>query len=340
MINSGFWNKKRVFITGHTGFKGSWLCLLLDLLGAKVTGYALAPPTKPSLFELCKIKQLFTSIHGVVRDLPFLTKALKKAQPEIVLHLAAQPIVRHSYRVPVETFAINVMGTVNLLEAVSQCQSVKSTVIVTTDKVYENTGKKAGYNEQEPLGGYDPYSSSKAAAELVASAYQRSYGLKIPTARAGNVIGGGDFATDRLVPDFIRSIINKKPIRIRHPKAVRPWQHVLEPLVGYLLLAKKTATGAWNFGPTKRDVKTVEWVVKSLGKKWGVPVSSLGSTSALHEAHHLALDSRKAMTKLDWQPKYKLEDSLNKIVAWSKAYLAGENMREVTIKQIQEYLHD
>jgi len=335
-----FWANKRVFVTGHTGFKGSWLCLLLHLLGAKVTGYALAPPTKPSLFELCKIKQLITSIHGNVRDLPFLTKALKKAKPEIVLHLAAQPIVRHSYKVPVETFEVNVMGTVNLLEAVRGCQSVKSTVIVTTDKVYENTGKKAGYKESEPLGGYDPYSSSKAAAELVANAYQKSYGLNIATARAGNVIGGGDFATDRLVPDFVRSLISKKSIKVRNPKAVRPWQHVLEPLVGYLLLAEKMATGAWNFGPTKKDVKTVEWVVKSLGKKWGFPVSSAESTSALHEAHHLALDSRKAMAKLGWQPKLRLEQALDKIVDWTNKYLVGANMREVTIKQIQEYLHD
>jgi len=347
VIKPRFWRGKRVFVTGHTGFKGSWLCLLLHLLGSKVTGYALAAPTTPNLFELGRIKELISSFHGDVRDLTNLTKIIKKAKSEIVMHLAAQPIVRHSYEVPVETFETNVMGTVNLLEAARACPSVKSIVVITTDKVYENNRVKGqgsrvkGFKENDPLGGYDPYSSSKAAAELVANSYQCSYGLKIATARAGNVIGGGDFASDRLVPDFVRSIITKKSIKLRHPQAVRPWQHVLEPLCGYLLLAQEGATGAWNFGPSKKDVATVGSLVKKLCMVWDRRASfKIDPAKHLHEAHYLALDSKKAQTKLGWQPKWNLDKSLNKIIAWTQAYLAGQEMREVTLAQIQEYLND
>ncbi len=337
-----FWKNKKVFITGHTGFKGSWLCLWLNLLGAKATGYALQPPTDPSLFKLCKIDEIVNSIIADIRDFKSLKKSMHAAKPEIVIHMAAQPIVRESYKVPVETFATNVMGTVNLLEAVRECPSIKSVVVVTTDKVYKNpdTNTKA-FKEEDALGGHDPYSSSKAGAELVANAYHCSYfkdKISLATARAGNVIGGGDFAADRLVPDFVRAIINNNPIEVRNPKAVRPWQHVLDPLSGYMLLAQKGYEGAWNFGPDKKDVKTVEWLTKKLCDLWGKGAScQLDQNQHPHEAHYLELDSKKAREKLVWKPKWNIEQSLDKIVEWTKAYMAKEDMRRICMQQIEEY---
>jgi CDP-glucose 4,6-dehydratase len=341
-----FWKNKNVFITGHTGFKGAWLCLWLSLLGAKVTGYALKPPTHPSLFELCKVDGLVKSIIDDVRDLNALKKAMLAAKPEIVFHLAAQPIVRESYKVPVETFSTNVMGTVNILEAAKACPSVKAIVNVTTDKVYENVGKRQGYKEGEPLGGHDPYSTSKACSELVSQAYRRSYHLNVATARAGNVIGGGDWAEDRLVPDFVRAVLKGKKIHIRNPKAVRPWQHVLEPLSGYLALAEKlyqhkdgSYAGAWNFGPEDKDAKTVEWLIKRLCKLWrGEIVPVLDREKHLHEAHYLKLNNSKAKGDLMWQPKWNLETALNKVIDWTMAYQAKIDIREICFKQIREYM--
>jgi CDP-glucose 4,6-dehydratase len=343
-MEMNFWKGKRVFITGHTGFKGSWLCLWLYLLGAKVTGYALKPPSKPSLFELCKIDRLVRSKIADVRDARILKKAMLAARPEIVIHMAAQPIVRESYKVPVETFTVNVMGTVNVLEAARACKSVKAIVNVTTDKVYENVGKRAGYKELEALGGYDPYSASKSGSELVTLAYARSYGLNVATARAGNVIGGGDWAGDRLVPDFVRAVLKGKKVRIRNPKATRPWQHVLEPLSGYLTLAEKLYKhggkycGAWNFGPGDRDAKAVEWLIKRLCAEWGKSGAyTRDARRHPHEAHYLKLDSGKARKQLGWRPKWGLAEAISKVAQWTRVYQSRGDLRRVCFKQIDEY---
>ncbi len=340
-----FWEAKRIFITGHTGFKGSWLCLWLHLLGAKVTGYALEPPTRPSLFKLCRIDRLVKSIIADVRDLKTLKREMLAAKPEIVIHMAAQPIVRESYKVPIDTFSTNVMGTVNVLEAARVCKSVKAVINVTTDKVYENRVTSNAYREGCPLGGYDPYSSSKACSELVALAYARSYGMKLATARAGNVIGGGDWATDRLVPDFVRAILKGKKIRVRNPKATRPWQHVLESLSGYLILAEKLYkhgakyAEAWNFGSNDSDAKPVEWIVKKLCADWGKGAGyAVDRGKHPHEAHYLKLDSTKARKRLGWNPKWNLVKAIDKVVKWTKAYQNREDLRKVCFQQIKEYM--
>ncbi|MDD5593277.1 MAG: CDP-glucose 4,6-dehydratase, partial [Candidatus Margulisbacteria bacterium] len=293
---SNFWRNKKVFITGHTGFKGSWLCLWFHSLGARITGYALEPPTDPNLYDLCAVGEVVDSVRADIRDRETLEQTLRRARPEIVIHLAALPIVRESYRVPAETFSTNVMGTVNVLEAARHCAGVKAIVNVTTDKVYENKVRGKRYVEGDSLGGHDPYSSSKVCSELIAQAYRRSYGQSVATARAGNVIGGGDWAADRLVPDFVRSILKGKKLVIRNPKAVRPWQHVLEPLAGYLLLAEKLYrsgaqyAGAWNFGPDKEGARSVEWVIKKLCRGWGEGSGyKIGTGKQLHEAAYLML---------------------------------------------------
>lgn len=340
-----FWKEKRVFLTGHTGFKGSWLSLWLTDLGVDVTGYALKPPTDPNLFELAGVKKLINSVYGDVRDLDKLKKSLFKAKPQIVIHLAAQPIVRESYKFPVETYATNVMGTVNLLEAVRHCPTVKAVVNVTTDKVYENkTGTKI-FKETNPLGGHDPYSNSKACSELVASAYRRSYLMNVATARAGNVIGGGDWAIDRLVPDFIRAILKREKIQIRNPKAIRPWQHVLEPLSGYLLLAEKLYekgekySGNWNFGPEQRDDDSVETLVKVLCQQWGGEAGYvIDKSQHSYEAAYLRLDSAKAKKQLGWQPRWHLKTAVAKIVDWTKAYQSQKDLRAICFTQIKEYV--
>jgi CDP-glucose 4,6-dehydratase len=345
---NNFWHNKKVFITGHTGFKGSWLCLWLHFLGAKVTGYALKPPTEPSLFKLCKIDKLVRSIIGDVRNLKLLKKAMLSAKPEIVIHMAAQPLVRGSYRNPVDTFDINVMGTVNALEAVRSCKSVKAVINVTTDKIYENKERTTGYKENEPLGGYDPYSSSKACSELVTSAYRNSFlknGVAVATARAGNVIGGGDWGVDRLVPDFIKAILKGNKIRIRNPKAIRPWQYVLDPLNGYLILAQKLYQNgqkyaeAWNFGPDDRDAKTVEWLVKRLCSKWGGNASyAIDNKKHPHETQTLKLDSSKAKARLKWKTKTHLENAIDKVIEWTKEYKEKKDLRRVCMDQIKEYM--
>ncbi|MFH1387610.1 MAG: CDP-glucose 4,6-dehydratase [bacterium] len=344
-----FWQDKRVFITGHTGFKGAWLSLWLNLLGAKVTGYALKPPTTPNLFEFCELEKKMESIIADIRDLDKLKREISKAKPEIVIHMAAQPIVRESYKVPVETFSINVMGTVNMLEAVRSCEGIKAVVNVTTDKVYEvsnvNRVTRNAYSEEDPLGGHDPYSSSKACSELVSQAYQRSYGMNIATARAGNVIGGGDWAADRLVPDFFRAVLAGKKMMIRNPNAVRPWQHVLEPLHGYLLLAEKLYCypskydTAWNFGPKKKDIKTVEWVINSLCKGWGQGASyEVDGSQHPHEADYLCLDNSKAKKSLGWRPKWDLETAMDKVIEWTKASQSEKYLKSVCLEQIKEYI--
>ncbi len=354
MLDSKFWKNRQVFITGHTGFKGSWLCLWLNSLGADVTGYALEPPTKPSLFNLCKIDGLVNSVIADVRDCNTLTKTMLSAKPQIVIHMAAQPLVRDSYKVPAETYEINVMGTVNLFEAVRKCKSVRAVVNVTTDKCYENRERHRGYKEDEPLGGFDPYSSSKACSELVTSSYRNSffnadqhktYKVAVASVRAGNVIGGGDWATDRLVPDCVRALLKGQKIVIRNPKAIRPWQHVLEPLNGYLLLAEKLYkegpryTGAWNFGPDDTDAKPVEWIVKRLCKKWGGNAAyTVDKGRHPHEAHYLKLDCSKAKNEIGWQPRWNLNKAIDSIIDWTVAYKKGEDVKEECLAQIEAYL--
>lgn len=348
-----FFSGKRVFVTGHTGFKGSWLSIWLHSLGACVTGYALEPPTDPSLFALARVGELVTSVIADVRDLERLKAEMALASPEIVIHMAAQPLVRDSYKIPVDTYAINVMGTVHLLEAVRACPSVRAVVNVTTDKVYENREWAWGYRENEPFGGYDPYSNSKGCSELVTVAYRSSYfnpadyarhGVALASARAGNVIGGGDWALDRLVPDILRAILADEPVHIRNPHAIRPWQHVLEPLSGYLMLAQKLYVGGvrfaegWNFGPSDDDARPVEWIVRRICDCWGKGARyEIDAGEHPHEAHYLKLDCSKAKAELGWQPRWSLDRSLDSIIAWTHAYRRKGDLRDECMQQITEY---
>lgn len=349
-----FFQRKKVFLTGHTGFKGSWLSLWLQQLGAQVTGYALVPPTNPSLFEVARVEQGMTSIIGDIRDGTTLTNAMRQAAPDIVIHMAAQPLVRRSYVDPVETYSTNVMGTVHLLEAVRQTPSVRAVVNVTTDKCYENKEWAWGYRENEPMGGFDPYSSSKGCAELVTAAYRQSFfesstinhqpSTAVATARAGNVIGGGDWAADRLIPDILRAIQNGQSVNIRNPHATRPWQHVLEPLSGYLALAEKLYTDgaafaeAFNFGPAEEDAKPVQWIVEQLTQQWGDGANwKLDQAAHPHEAHYLKLDCSKAKIRLDWRPRWALAQALENISVWHKAHQRGDDMRELSSRQIAAF---
>lgn len=347
-VNRGFWLGKQVFVTGHTGFKGSWLALWLADMGADVHGYALAPPSEPNLFDVADVaSRLASNVMGDLRDERALQVAMRAAQPEIVLHLAAQSLVRYSYDEPVETYAVNVMGTVNLLEAVRNMPGVSAVVNVTTDKCYENREWVWPYREDEALGGYDPYSSSKACSELVTAAYRRSFltsaGVQLASARAGNVIGGGDWSADRLVPDFLRALDSGTQLVIRSPQAVRPWQHVLEPLSGYLALAERlTAEGerfaeAWNFGPDEADAKPVAWIVDLLCSR--VPGATWRQDAAPqpHEANTLRLDSSKAHARLGWRPRWDLSAALDATLAWHQAWQQGDAMADVTLRQIHQY---
>jgi len=348
MVNRDFWHNKRVFLTGHTGFKGGWLALWLQSMGAKVTGYALSPPTEPNFFTVAEVAQgLEQSIIADIRNAGTLHSAMQQAQPDIVLHLAAQPLVRYSYAHPVETYQTNVIGTVNVLEAVRATPSVKAVLNITTDKCYENREWLWGYRENEALGGFDPYSSSKACAELVTAAYRQSFlqtaGIALASARAGNVIGGGDWASDRLIPDFLRALDAGQPLIIRSPDSIRPWQHVLEPLSGYLLLAEKLFTDgvdfaeAWNFGSDDSDAKPVRWIIEQLALLRPDLIWHCDSTPQPHEAHYLKLDSSKAKQRLAWQPCWQLATALEKTVAWHDAWRRGETMREVSLAQIDEH---
>jgi CDP-glucose 4,6-dehydratase len=353
VVNPGFWLGKRVFLTGHTGFKGGWLSLWLQQLGAVVTGYSLQPPTTPNLFEKAHVGAGMTSIIGDIRDGARLQAAVRDASPDIVIHMAAQPIVRRSYVDPVETYSTNVMGTVHMLEAVRQCSSVRAVVNVTTDKCYENREWVWPYRENEAMGGYDPYSSSKGCAELVTAAYRNSYfnakdhahhRLGLASARAGNVIGGGDWSEDRLIPDILRAFSRGKPVMIRNPHAVRPWQHVLEPLRGYLTLAERLFTDgasyaeAFNFGPREADAQPVEWIVSQLAAKWGdSAVWTLDGGNHLHEASLLRLDVSKAAERLAWRPALDLDSGIQLTVDWALAEGNGQDMRTFTLTQIDGY---
>ena len=346
--SSQFWKGRRVFITGHTGFKGGWLAFWLTEMGADVHGFSLAPETDDNLFETIKLqRRLAGHTIGDIRDANQLLNAMQSSGAEVVFHLAAQPLVRYSYRNPVETYATNVMGTINLFEAVRQCASVQAVVNITTDKCYENREWLWGYRESEPLGGEDPYSSSKACAELVSSAYRNSFfaqsDVSMATVRAGNVIGGGDWAEDRLLPDFLRAIDNGETLTIRSPDAVRPWQHVLEPLSGYLILAQQLIeqgtpfARAWNFGPSDDDARTVEWVVKALMQLCPNNGWNIDKSAQPHEAHQLRLDSSMAKSLLGWRPQWDLSTALRQTVDWHQSWKQGEEMQSVTQAQIQDY---
>jgi CDP-glucose 4,6-dehydratase len=348
-----FWKGKRVLVTGHTGFKGSWLCLWLQRLGAEIVGYALEPPSQPNLFEIARVAEGMSSLTGDIRDLNHLTAAMRDYRPQIVIHMAAQALVRPSYQQPVETYSTNIMGTVNVLEAVRHVGGVKVIVIVTSDKCYENKEWVWGYRESEPMGGHDPYSSSKGCAELITSAYLRSFfsksdyarhGVALASARAGNVIGGGDWAQDRLIPDVMRAFLASRPVRIRYPQAVRPWQHVLEPLAGYLTLCQKLWEGgpayaeAWNFGPHDQDARPVAQIVDRLSELWGdEAVWEPNGNPQPHEAHHLRLDCSKAIACLGWRSRWGLEKALETTVDWYRAYQEDREMRDFTLSQIAAY---
>lgn len=349
-MSGDFWNGKRVFITGHTGFKGSWLCLWLKHLGAEVSGYALEPPTNPSLFELADVGGVLTDDRrGDVRDTQNLADALHHAAPDIVFHLAAQPLVRDSYERPAETFEVNAMGTVNLLDAVRESRTVKAVVVVTTDKCYENKEWHWAYRENEPLGGYDPYSASKACTELVTASYRNSFfksaeAANIATARAGNVIGGGDYAKDRLIADIVRAMSTGEVVKIRNPGAVRPWQHVLEPLSGYLLLGQQLFSSqeyarAWNFGPAEADAKPVSWICDQMDV---LSRNSAGwvhdDSEQVHEATFLKLDSSHARALLGWAPRLTLAEALRWIVEWNEVAREKGNLRTHTMAQIEQYM--
>lgn len=352
-MNPKFWRNKRVLLTGHTGFKGSWLSIWLQSLGVELTGYALPPPTTPSLFAEAQVERGMISVVGDIRDLKHLQSIFEKCKPEIVIHMAAQPLVRYSYQNPVETYSTNVMGTVHLLECVRNFQGIKAVVNITTDKCYENREWVWGYRENEPMGGFDPYSNSKGCAELVTSAYRSSFfaasghiphGTAIASVRAGNVIGGGDWAQDRLIPDMLAAFQCGVAAKIRNPNSIRPWQHVMEPLHGYLTLAERLyddgsdfAEG-WNFGPNQEDAKPVGWIAERMAVLWGEGASwSIDGNTHPHEANYLKLDISKVRSRLNWRPALALDDALTLTVDWAKQRQIGVDVREITSSQIAKY---
>ena len=347
-INPEFWRGKRVLLTGHTGFKGSWLSLWLQSLGADLHGLALEPPTTPNLFTEAQVAAGMSSTVGDIRDYETVRACMADFKPEIVIHMAAQPLVRLSYSEPVATYATNVMGTVHVLEAARSVGGVRAIVNVTTDKCYENREWAWGYREDEPMGGFDPYSNSKGCSELVTSAYRRSFfqhsGIALGSARAGNVIGGGDWAADRLVPDILRAFELNQPVVIRNPSATRPWQHVIEPLSGYLVLAERLYNDGqafaegWNFGPQDDDAQPVKWIVEHLVNDWGRGASwQFDGGEHPHEANYLKLDISKAKARLPWRPRWNLATALEQITTWHQAWLAKENVQQLCLTQIQQY---
>ena len=350
VLNKSFWKNRKVLITGHTGFKGSWLSLWLQNMGAQVIGVSLEPPTSPSLYNQAKVSECMISLRADIRDLDKMNAIFHEYKPEIVFHLAAQPLVRYSYNEPVETYQTNVMGTLHILEAIRNIDTVRSAVMITTDKCYENREWEWGYRESDPMGGHDPYSSSKGCAELLIDSYRKSFFEKngstaIASVRAGNVIGGGDWAEDRLIPDIIRAVESDEDVHIRNPNAIRPWQHVLEPLSGYIELAEKLFESkqefadAWNFGPEDKDVKPVQWIVEKIINIWGNDAAwSVDNGEHPHEANYLKLDCSKAHTKLNWWPKWSLDVALEKIIEWHKAEQNNSDMKQFTLEQIESYM--
>ncbi|HTC46995.1 MAG TPA: CDP-glucose 4,6-dehydratase [Candidatus Aquilonibacter sp.] len=353
MLNREFWKGRSILVTGHTGFKGSWLCLWLDAIGAKVTGLALDPPTQPNLFQQAGVASSMRSVHVDVRDFPRLKTAVDECRPEVVIHMAAQSVVRRGYEDPIETYSSNVMGTVHLLEALRQLGRPCAVVNVTSDKCYENREFLWGYRENEPMGGHDPYSNSKGCAELVTSAYRDSFfppanvqqhGVALASARAGNAVGGGDWTSDQLIPDLMRAFLEGRRCEIRNPCAVRPWQFVLEPLRGYLMLAEKlsldssTFASGWNFGPADSDARPVSWIANKLAHSWGNSASWRHDEAVHpHEAHYLKLDASKARALLHWQPVLPLSQALDWIVEWYRGFQVGADLRRLTCAQIERY---
>lgn len=344
-LTPDFWRGRRVLLTGHTGFKGGWLSLWLQSMGARVFGFSLTPPSSPSFFEVARVPEGIDHTLGDLRDAPQLASAILKAQPEIVFHLGAQSLVRQSYLDPEATFATNVMGTVHLLEAIRKVPSVRALLVVTSDKCYENRERPEAYREDEAMGGKDPYSASKGCVELLTAAWRDSFlqaQVAVATARAGNVIGGGDWATDRLIPDALRTWDKNKTLTIRYPKAIRPWQYHLDALAGYLMLAanllKGKHIGAWNFGPTDADMLSVEDVLRQLATLWGAKAQwETTPIQQPHEATLLRLDSSKARTQLGWKSAYALNNSLAAIVDWHRAWHQGKDMHEFSLHQIEQY---
>lgn len=347
-IDPNFWNGRKVLITGHTGFKGSWLSIWLQDMEADIRGISLAPPSKPSLFFEANVQNGLDHYVADIRDTNKTLTLIRDFQPEIIFHLAAQSLVRHSYSHPLDTYSTNVMGTVNVLDAARYTDSVRAIINVTTDKCYENHEWDWGYRENEPMGGFDPYSSSKGCSELISNAYRNSFfqnsEIGLATARAGNVIGGGDWASDRLIPDILRALESNAPIQIRNPNAIRPWQHVLEPLSGYLILAqnllkkKKTFAEPWNFGPNDEDARPVNWIAEKMCEKWGANAKWKSQDGDHpHEANYLKLDTSKARNRLQWAPRWKLETALEKIVEWHKEWVNGQNARKLCLTQINQY---
>ncbi|CAG8998577.1 MAG: CDP-glucose 4,6-dehydratase [Candidatus Celerinatantimonas neptuna] len=354
MLNRSFWQDKKVFVTGHTGFKGGWITLWLSSMGAKVKGFALDAPTIPSFFEVVDVADLcFEHQIGDIRDYQLLYDSMKSFQPDVVIHMAAQPLVRYSYENPIETYQSNVMGTAHVLDAIRRIDSVRSVICVTSDKCYDNREWIWGYRESDPMGGYDPYSNSKGCSELIVSAYRNSYfnaekyqqhGVAVASVRAGNVIGGGDWALDRLIPDTLRAFEMGQNVEIRSPYAIRPWQHVLEPLSGYLMLAEQLYligpefNGGWNFGPNSSDAKPVQYIVENLADLWGQGASWLVEKGEhLHEAHYLKLDCSKATQILGWHPRWCLERTLKSIVKWHQAWMSGNDMKDYSLNEIKAY---
>jgi CDP-glucose 4,6-dehydratase len=347
-VTPSFWRGRRVLVTGHTGFKGTWLSLWLTSMGAEVVGLANGVPTEPSLFDLARVGDLLETADIDVRDADAVRHTVERARPEVVLHLAAQPLVRASFDDPRATYEVNVMGTVNVLEAVRRAGNVRVAINVTSDKCYENREWEWAYREDEPMGGHDPYSSSKGASELVTSAYRRSFfsapdGPRVASARAGNVIGGGDWGADRLIPDLMRGALAGKPVEVRNPGATRPWQHVLNPLSGYLVLAQRLwddpgAATAWNFGPAEEDARPVGWIVDRLAELWPGGVAWERSTGGQgHEARYLKVDSARTRATLGWAPRWGLSEALASIVEWYAALRRSENMRRVTLGQLEAF---
>jgi CDP-glucose 4,6-dehydratase len=348
-VSSLFWENKKVFLTGHTGFKGSWVSLWLKSMGANVKGYSLVPSTTPNIFTEANVAEEMESEVGDIRDLDKISKSMSAFNPDILIHMAAQPLVRLSYNDPVNTYTTNVIGTVNVLEAARKCVNLKAIVSITTDKCYENNEWEWGYRENEAMGGHDPYSSSKGCAELVTSAYRRSFfgaegTASIASARAGNVIGGGDWADDRLIPDILKAFEKSEPVVIRNPLSTRPWQHVLEPLSGYLVLAQElylkgdAYAEAWNFGPKDEDCKPVNWILDKMVSKWGAGASwELDKENNPHEAGFLKLDCSKAASRLKWQPKWNLEETVNLIIDWHQLYLNKQDVKVQCLKEIKKY---
>lgn len=344
-----FFHGKRVLVTGHTGFKGAWLCRLLQLAGADLTGYATPPPTNPALFEMADIAANMRSIIGDIRDFDKLSSVFAEAEPEVVFHLAAQPIVRESYRIPRETYDVNVMGTVNLLEAVRKTPSVRSVVVITTDKVYENKEWAWGYRENERLDGFDPYSGSKSCAELVAATYRRCFfarmGVALSTARAGNVLGGGDFSPDRIMPDLVRAALAGSPVSLRNPFAVRPYQHVLDPLFAYLLIAKRqwenqALADSYNVGPDEKDALTTGELADRFISLWGGTLTRVDDPeqSAMHEAGLLRLDTAKLRQTLGWRPRWAIDEAIFRVVEFTRALAGGECARDMIDRQIKAFM--